>query len=168
MNTDATTIPDPPPLPQEMPTLAEMVAQLAVLRRMETAAKAQLEKAETAFRIENAALYRNAERSKEDRAQLEETVRALAITEHLMTGDKHPAPGISIRITPKWRYEEREALRWAIQHEPDCLSLRKAAFEAICKTRPLPFVTVENVSVPALDADLAGAVERARREGGAP
>jgi len=71
----------------------------------------------------------------------ESLLRELTIEAYNLTGNKSPAPGVSVKIFQTLDYDSREALKWAMAHQI-ALSLDKKSFETFAKATPLEFVTI--------------------------
>lgn len=79
----------------------------------------------------------------------EQDLRAAIVEAFAETGQKQLGNGMSVQVRTKLKYHEGTALDWARQNAPVCLieSLDKKAFEAIAKTRHLPFVSIVETPV---------------------
>ena len=83
----------------------------------------------------------------------EEALRNAALATYNATGDKHPAPGVEVKMGTKMVYDPAEALAWAVEHGM-CLALAKGAFEKVAKASPIPCVQVVETSFVALATEL--------------
>lgn len=88
-------------------------------------------------------------------AEEEARLRDLAVTEFKATGstNKQPGPGVSIKDESVLTYDQEEAFAWAREKDM-ALMLDTAAFEAIAKATPLPFVTKTKVPTATIAKDL--------------
>ena len=81
-----------------------------------------------------------------DLAIAEDALRKATVEAFEATGNKHPAPGVGIRMTRQIAYSEEDAIRWAINHgHTDLLKLNYKPFEQAAKVLDLNFVTVTEV-----------------------
>ena len=87
--------------------------------------------------------------------QAEIALREATIATFLATGNKHPAPGVGIRMTRQVSYSEDVAIAWAIKHgHTDLLKLNYKPFEQAAKVLALDFVTVAEVPEATIARDL--------------
>ncbi len=145
MQEDKTTrcLPDNMEAPDSPIDLTELIDQIKVV------AKARKDKDYSAEAVRELMVVwesRNKEildAAETHRARLSEAeglLRTLTIGAFEATGNKHPAPGVSIREVTKLGYDLAEALSWATEHKI-ALALDKKVFEGIVKQSPLDFVT---------------------------
>ena len=78
--------------------------------------------------------------------ELELAIAADAMADYLQTGDKKPAPCVSIKIFHVLKYDPVAALDWCRVNLPAALTLDKRFFEthakAVATTQPVPGVVV--------------------------
>lgn len=78
--------------------------------------------------------------------ELELAIAADAMADYLQTGDKKPAPCVSIKIFHVLKYDPVAALDWCRVNLPAALTLDKRFFEthakAVAATQPVPGVVV--------------------------
>lgn len=86
-------------------------------------------------------------------AQAEETLREMTLAEYERTKDKHPAPGVGIKVGTRLDYNEHDAFAWAVVHEM-ALSLNRKSFEAHAKISQLDFVTITEEATATIATDL--------------
>ena len=137
--------------------LTDQVRRVDVARRSLAATAAALAERRAEFEREHAALLRE---HKERQLQVQEQelrLRDMAVLEFSQTGDRKPAPGVSIRMATEIRYDDEAAFAWAKQSGM-CLTLDAKAFDAIARHNPLPFVTREDVPTATIARDLSAAV----------
>ena len=106
--------------------------------------QADLAVVETAFREANAALLAEVDRLRHETRAVEAELRHLAAEHFGETGDKHPAPGVNVRVRQTVEFDETEALAWARQHNV-ALLLNRDLFAKVAKAHrdagtPLAFV----------------------------
>lgn len=140
------------------PTLAELVAQLAVARDAAAlnagvlaAARAS---AEQAFQFTYADEIAAAAEGKKAVATLDAAVRAAAIAEYNVTKVKKPVPGITINVTNVMEYKQEDAIAWAIESKM-CLLLDTKSFEKIAKVAAIPFVKRDTEVTATISTDLS-------------
>jgi hypothetical protein len=144
-----------------MDTLKDRVEAFAELRKQETQVKKTLQDAEARFREQHVHLIEAARVATELRTQLEQVIRDEARMEFLATGDKNPAPGVSIRLNKRLQYDEASATSWAFRNALSCLTLNKKAFEEAAQAKDLPFVEVVTDPTVAISTNLFGAFQDA-------
>ena len=88
----------------------------------------------------------------------EERLKEMTLDAYRATSDKHPAPGVDVRIVRTLFYLAQPALEWAKAHGL-ALQLDTKAFEKIAKVTPLPFVTITEVPQATIAQDLSEFVD---------
>ena len=92
--------------------------------------------------------------AQERRAKAEAALREAAVDIYNLTGNKHPAPGVEVKVRTGLRYDLAEALAWA-KETGIALQLNAPVFEKLAKASPPPdFVEVVKVPFAAIAADL--------------
>lgn len=119
---------------------------------------------EAQFRVENDHLYSAEEAFRIEAMNLEDQIRARAVTAYKSNPDlgKAVCPGVGIRVMTDVKYSNSEALEWAKEHKM-CLTLDTKAFTALCKsdsTRP-NFAEVAEVITATIATDLSSVFEKA-------
>jgi hypothetical protein len=98
-------------------------------------------------------------KARDELEAIEAEVRAGACAAFVESGNKNPAPGVSVVISTGYEYPTDEAFRWAKAHEL-ALRLDEKAFNAICKSdssRP-DFVKVTQTPSARIATDLEKAL----------
>jgi alkanesulfonate monooxygenase SsuD/methylene tetrahydromethanopterin reductase-like flavin-dependent oxidoreductase (luciferase family) len=132
------------PATTEQPTLREQVARVADLREGLAVRRALWDAARKAFDEEHAELLAEIGERNQHLVDAEFDLRASALTVFSATEDKHPTPGVSIRVTTRVVYDRDEALAWA-KAKGVALTLDAKAFEGLAKhDRDLPASVVED------------------------
>ncbi len=136
-------------------TLRAAVALLAERRLHAAACKAKVDEERAYWEAQHENKIAEARLAAACVAESENEVRSLAIDEYVFVGDKHPAPGVDIRVTKRFNYDAGAALAWAKQHDM-ALALDKKAFEKLAAVSPesMP-VTVEEVPTATIATNLA-------------
>lgn len=92
-------------------------------------------------------------------AELELAITADAMADYLQTGDKKPAPCVSIKMFHVLKYDPVAALDWCRANLPAALTLDKRFFEthakAVAATQPVPGVVVAPDPRVQIAADLS-------------
>jgi hypothetical protein len=116
---------------------AELLAateRLARLRALETLRREQLKRAMDRFETEHATLLADAKSLNGEVHAAEEAVRAIAVQVFRATQDRHPAPGIGIRVTQHVEITDPgAAFSWAREKDM-ALKLDEAAIKKIATT----------------------------------
>jgi len=90
-----------------------------------------------------------------DLAIAEDALRKATVEVFKVTGNKHPAQGVDVRMTRQIAYSEEDAIRWAINHgHTDLLKLKYTLFEKVAKVLGLDFVTVTEVPAVTIAREL--------------
>jgi len=135
-------------------TLSEQIKKVAEVRQsaktLSEAKKASLEKWEDENRVLLEAIADSIARVAEEEAKL----RELTLQAYQATGEKIPAPGVSVKVFQTLNYNPQEALDWALQHKI-ALTLDKKSFENIAKNTPLDFVTINEEPRAQIATDLS-------------
>lgn len=89
-------------------------------------------------------------------AEAEAKLRESTLTAYQETGEKQPAPGVSVKMFQTLDYDPQRAYRWACEHKI-ALSLDKKAFESFAKTSftPLDFVAINEEARAQIASDLS-------------
>ena len=133
--------------------IEEIRKQLQVVaeaRRKETKLEKRYGDLIAAFDAEHDGLVVETIKSKAARQAAEAELREVAVAHYEATGEKHPTPGVEIKIVKRLEYEEGAALAWAIEHTL-ALSLNRKQFEKLCKFLAPDFVTI----IPTPRAEIA-------------
>ena len=91
-------------------------------------------------------------------AQAESDLRDIALAAYEASQDKHPGPGVEIKVGTKLTYEPEEAFAWAKEHGL-ALMLNVKSFEALAKANPITCVTSEPEPKATISTDLRKALE---------
>jgi len=135
-------------------TLEDIVRELAAVERqhaelagaIEEGRQAVMEAYQAANREEYEAIEELAGRVQE----LRQLVRELALDAAERTGEKKPAPGITVRTVTRLRYREADAIAWATEQArlnglelEDLLAVRKRPVEKMLRAVRPQFVEME-------------------------
>lgn len=143
--------------------LLERVKQLAQERAELSAHKAALKEKQDAFDNETRPLRLAVNVAMDRVAASELSVRTLAVEHFNATQETQPAPGIGIRVSKVYGYDQTRALAWAKETKL-CLvpeSLDEAALFKIAAVQPLEFVTVTKEASATITKDLEKALATA-------
>lgn len=141
-------------------SLREQAERTHLFRTAAAEAKARLAEKEAAFQLEHAALIAEVDSMRSVVQEAEYALRTMAETAYKRTGEKHPAPGVGIKVSTVLAYDEVQALAWA-REQGAALILDKKGFESIAKVMRLPFVTKSEVAQATLARDLGAALATA-------
>ena len=144
--------------------LANEIKSLAQLRNQDNALQVELkllkEEAEARFNEEFGELIENARLAKCQMMDAESEIRCHAVTLYGLDGStKQPVPGIGMRETKNYVYEDGKAFDWAKGHLM-CLQLDSKAFKDVCKndsTRP-DFVSIDTTVTATIATDLSSVI----------
>jgi hypothetical protein len=120
-------------------TLREQIARVALLRRQATVFGAAMQRIREQFEQQHADEFQMLADLKAELGAEEQRLRQLTIEAYEQTGDKKPAPGVSIRALTELVYDPTQAFAWA-KERGLALQLDTKAFEAIAKVTALDFV----------------------------
>lgn len=110
----AATIAVAPDHPSIQPaTLRTAVQQVAALRRELANTSALLKERFQVFERDNAELIAQKEAQTKMVADAEALLRGVAVQRYRATQDKHPAPGVDVKISQVATYDREKALTWA-------------------------------------------------------
>jgi len=127
-------------------TIEEDVRKLAELRRKKAEIDEEIKVSREAWMDENAGKILAASVAGDLVDEMEEKIRAAAVSVFQETGNKRPAPGVGIREVEKLDYDDAGAITWAIDHSHrGLLSLKKTDFERAAKSIRPDFVTITKV-----------------------
>jgi hypothetical protein len=113
--------------------LEEQIAHVKVLRML---VAAEVERNKSAMEVE-AALKLRLKTAEED-------LRASVLDAYRTTGDKHPAPGVGIRIVKVMEYDPDKALLWVVKNNYlNCLQLEKKNFKKVAEGLGPEFVEIK-------------------------
>ena len=146
---------DPPAI-----LLRRQVERIAELRDLLFADSSVLKMKQDAFLLNNAELLRRVETMRQDLADAEKALRTAAEEHYQATDEKHPAPGVSIRLVTAIAYDATTALAWA-KGKGIALALDTKAFEALAKHDKSVPATVTQVPKATLATDLHAALTEA-------
>lgn len=93
--------------------------------------------------------------------EMEAELRAEAAERYAQDGDKHPVPGVNIRVVRECDYDLIEARKWALTHFPPAMQLNRQVFEKFAMTFPASVAGVVEVREAAqvtIASDLSQAV----------
>ena len=107
---------------------------------------------------QNASLIAQARGAEQELAEQESRLREMGLERFQETGDKRPGLGVEVKMFSEPRYEQDQALEWAIEHKL-ALSLDRKAFEGMAKHGAIPFVRFEQVYRAQIASDLSKALE---------
>ena len=113
--------------------LEQLARNVLSHRRYKAELKDKLDVLQEAIRLANHETYEEYHAIAEDLTQAETELCTAALEVYADTGDKHPGPGVDIRVTQKVEYATSDALIWAEKHGL-CLTLNKPAFERLAKS----------------------------------
>ena len=120
--------------------IGEFVLDVEMLRTHIMIQKAAKEERLLAWELENADLLAHLKESIAELEVAESALRGKGIVLYQATGNKHPYPGVEVKVLVGIEYSEADALAWAKEHEI-ALRLDKVAFEKLAHATPIPFVT---------------------------
>ena len=147
----------------ELIRLARLRADLEQTTRELQESKAEWEKA-------NAGLIERKRALAEAVEELEAQVKEEAVQLFMETGDRDVLPGVSFRMTKEVRFDEKDALQWALEHQEaralklDTRNFKKLVKDAnpdLLKASGIDFVEVDIVPKAALASNLAAALAKA-------
>jgi len=136
------------------------VREVARLREATKMIRADLVSRTTEFNAANREIL-DAEVAATSRLQEAETqLRGAAEAHYRATGEKAPAPGVTIKLMTDLDYPDADALAWAKQTGMALVpeTFDRKALEKIAKATPLPFVTITERPVATLAKDLDAAL----------
>lgn len=84
----------------------------------------------------------------------EETLRELANARYKATAEKHPAPGVEVRIIKTLEYDQAAAFAWA-KSTGMALTLDRKAFEQIALASPVAGAEIKTISRVRIAQDLS-------------
>ncbi len=90
--------------------------------------------------------------------EAEVKLRDIALAAYLESQDKHPGPGVEIKVRSKLDYDPAKALEWAKEHGL-ALGLDVRAFEHHAKADPVPCVVYRDEATVALATNMRKALE---------
>jgi len=117
------------------PGLMAHVTSLAEARVAAAELQGQVEGLRKAWLTEHAALLEEAKAASGRVTLLEGQTRELATRAYEVTGERKPAPGVSIRLETVVEYDAAAAFEWA-RSTRLCLQLDRPGFEAMAKANP--------------------------------
>lgn len=141
-------------------TINAQAWRVLALREEMLLAQARLRASREAWEAANAELVKDVSQLTTQLTIEEKQLRWLAVKVFWDTGNKRPAPGVSIRESTDLEYSQTDALAWAKKHDL-ALALDKKAFEKIVdamQDRPR-FVCVIPVVTATIATDLAKALQ---------
>jgi len=130
-----------PAPPADLTALTDQIKVVAKAREVAELAKKARHDAQVAWEESNASLFEDEGLACGASAGAEARLRELTIEAYHATGLKHPAEGVGIREVTKLAYDEKEALKWAIEHKL-ALQLDKKKFADYAKDGTIEFVAV--------------------------
>lgn len=145
----------------------DAVRTLATARARKAALDAELKAAREHFDFVNQALIATSQTANGEVEQADRTLRALAIADFQATGDKNPAPGVSISEATALEYDLAAVTEWAKTAMPDLITppqLNVKAFDKIARVVPLSFVTKAPSPSVKIASDLEAALVGVEQE----
>lgn len=141
--------------PADAQALREQVERVAAARRVAAAARAELQLVRQAFDAAHVFQIEAAKAAQTACDAQETALRAMTVAVYQETGEKPTVPGLGIRETKEYEYDERDALTFAKQHGM-ALALDRKAFEKVVASGAfdLPFVKVKTVPSGTIATDL--------------
>ena len=136
-----------------MTTLREQVALVAKARRFLAAQQELMRAARQAWDDEYKVEIENTTHLLKECATAEVTLRDMTLAAYHKTGDKHPVPGVDVRLIQQMNYDTAEALTWAMDKRL-ALKLDVNAFEKVAKVIRLDFVTIIEMPQATIASDL--------------
>jgi len=131
-----------------MTNLADQVSELKTLRGDRLRIKKEIETKQAA--LNDLEPYQEMVSAKVARDQLEEKIGMLesdirAATEdyYRVTKDKHPLPGIGIRVNHDMLYDLKEVEEWARVNAPAVFKFDKKSFESVAVDLKAPVTVVD-------------------------
>jgi len=124
--------------------MKEQILKLKTLRDKIELLKNKKRIAYEKYMAENNSLFSELENVSEQMINTEMEIREIALTKYKETGEKKLNYGVGIRILKKLEYNDKEALKWAKEHNM-ALSLDKKSFDKIAKAEPMDFVKINEV-----------------------
>ncbi len=118
----------------------------------------RLEAERQLFMEQHAELVRLAGAALKMLATEEESLRVLAVARFKATGEKHPTPGVDIRLMKQVEYDVGAAFAWA-KSTGMALTLDKKAFEKIAIAGRLTVATIAEVPRATIAQDLTEAIQ---------
>lgn len=140
--------------------IAEALADLAKMRRQEDRILAELKEAREALeRTEEWLRVSMIEADLKSCRAFQVATRARAVESALAmfqeTGDKAPAPGVSIKMFKRLYYDVDAAKDWCMYHAPALLKVDTKAFERTAPELKCPLVEIRLDPVPTIASDLS-------------
>lgn len=142
--------------------LATLVTQLAQARQEITDLGAELdgvreELGKVPLWQRSQALQAEIRAAKKHKAEKERNVREAAEALFKKSFNKSPHPAVNVMTSVIVKYDENEALSYALKHLPHVLILNTKAFESAARVSKIPFpcVTIETVPKTRIKRDLA-------------
>lgn len=120
--------------------------------------KAQKEYEYTKWLADNELLLRQIEGVTILIAENEQQIKADAIVEYEINKNKHPYPGVEIKLYQEVKYDGKQAEEWAREHNL-FLKLDEKGFEKFAKGNPLDFVEVQTIPKAQIATDLEKVLE---------
>lgn len=148
----------------EITQLTELETQIrlvAEVRRHNEALRYRKAKVFAEWEAQNEDLLFSVGKNTEFLNEEETRLRDLTLEVYLETGNKAPAPGVSVKIFQTLAYDPKDALTWAMSHQV-ALSLDKKTFERFAASTPLDFVTVNEEARAQISQDLSKIVEEVK------
>lgn len=95
--------------------------------------------------------------------RISDAITAEAIALYTASGEKHPHPGVEVKIFKIPTYDESKALDWCITNLPGAIKCDFKLFEkhakAVAETKPIDFVTIIDTPRVSILADLSQFIE---------
>ena len=138
--------------------LREMTLEVLTARTKLGAIRERLNYDRKQWEETNAWQFAQLEQATESLGTVETALRDATVQAFNATGDKHPGPGLGIRVVSKLEYDSGVAFDWALEHKL-ALKLDSPTFEKIAKSNSLPFVAVTDQPTATIATDLEKALE---------
>ncbi|MDP2651182.1 MAG: hypothetical protein Q8O98_01175 [bacterium] len=94
----------------------------------------------------------------EDVAVKEAWLRTLTLSSYLLTGNKTPAPGVSVKVFQVLDYDKELAYLWAMTHQV-ALKLDTPTFEKLAKASPIDCVQIVDEPRAQIAQDLSAVLK---------
>lgn len=138
--------------------MIEKLRKLADLRRSLLIWMERKKEVIAEFEAANAALFEQLKKSVETVNLAETRLKADALAQFRLDGNRKPAPGLEVKDFMVLDYLEEEAMAWGLKTGM-AVKLDKVAFEKIAKATPLDFVSFHYEPRCQIATDLDKALE---------
>ena len=124
-------------MPITTATIRELALEVLEAREQAADTKANLEEARTIWEQENWCLVEEARANKESLRLAEAELRHAALEIYAQTREKHPGPGVQIKLVTGIIFDQALAYNWAVNHGM-CLKLEENSFRDAVKAQLVP------------------------------